>query len=591
MKFPTVTHAGQTVGLLLLEPDWGAPPRITHRYDTLIGEGRTSREERRPERAGLQLSSLRWRLLLQGSEADDWRKGLAALGNLPVAVPLWVDALPVADWGSRIYEPQKVLNFDRDTGAYAIYDAASLPGSPAHPLYAPLVLCRWKKRPPAVALSADRAEVEIELAELRAWEWRIGIHTYGAGWTAEPAWRSSPTEVSLHGLELLELNPQAPPALDRVNSQARWQQEGDFVFASRLDIRQALSWFAAMRGAHDSWSPVPAWLQPGPPGDGTPASYVARFASDELALTYVSGATATARIGFLQATSGSQPLPAEKHLYRLRYLHDTSNPELYTDWNAPLTLPEGTYLPAQIAHREIVRSLRPQDEQAELEIAHQPGSLLADWLLGRLFGLVTLTIWRCDPADPAGSRGAPLFEGHVKAVTPAGNTLRVTATLFGTLLERRVPGWVFGPRCNTWVFSPRCGLDEASHRSTGTISPGSLSDDGRTLTVSGVSGWGAPAPANWFAAGIIRTGTGRATQIATIVESTAASGGSLTLKLNRPFWADLISGGQTVQLVPGCDGQAGTCTNKFSNYLNFRGHPFIPNYLSTREVSRPKVGK
>ena len=592
MKFTNVTSGGQTFGLLLLEPNWSSKLQVALRYDTLIGEGRTSQEDRRPERGGPYLPSMRWHLTAIDTDADDWRKGLAALGNNQLAVPLWIDALPVADWSTRIFDPQKVINFDRDSGAYAIYDAGSLPGSPAYPLYAPLVLCRWKDRPPADAESTNRAEIDLDLAESRVWGWRVGVNTYGSSWTAEPNWTSPVKDVSELGLELLEINPQVAAALDRANATARWRQEAGFSFLDRLEIRQALSWFVAKAGARDSWTPLPAWFQPGTATTATPANYTARFASDTLTLTFTGNAIADATVGFLQEVAGSQSLAAEAWLYRLSYAQDTGNPELYTSWDAPLSAAEGTYQPSQISHREILRSLKPQDEKAEIQLAHAAGSLMADWLLGRLFGLVALTIWKCDPANPTGTRGTPQFEGYVKTVTPEGNTLNVVATLFGPLLERRVPGWVYGALCNTYVFSPSyCKLAEATYRSAGTCSAGNLSADGQTLAVQGVTGWGAPAAANWFANGILRTGSGRNTQIATIVESSVSSGGVVTVKLSRPIWADKITGGQAVQLVPGCDGQVSTCKTKFNNYANFRGMPFIPDFLATREVNTPSPKK
>ena len=160
MKFPVITAEGQTFGLLLIQPNWDSPIEVAHRCDTLIGEGRTSIEERRPESAATSLS-IKFHLTAADDEADDWRKGLAALGNNPVAIPLWPDARPVADWDNRIYDPQKVINFDPDTGDYAIYAASSLPGSPAYPLYAPLMLCRWTERPKASAQDETDSRLKV----------------------------------------------------------------------------------------------------------------------------------------------------------------------------------------------------------------------------------------------------------------------------------------------------------------------------------------------------------------------------------------------------------------------------------------------
>jgi len=588
MKFPVITAEGQTFGLLLIQPNWDSPVEIAHRCDTLIGEGRTSIEERRPESAATSLS-IKFHLTAADDEADDWRKGLAALGNNPVAIPLWPDARPVADWANRIYDPQKVINFDPDTGDYAIYDAGSLPGSPAYPLYAPLMLCRWTERPKASAQDETFCEVDLDLFEARPYDWRIGINSYGSTWGEEPDWTNPVDDTSTHGLELLQPNPVVAPLLDRTSSAARWQEDAGFTFADSLAIRQALTFFVAQKGSVLSFS-VPAWFQPGTATSGTPDTYTARFASDTLTLTYPDPAYATATIGFIQEVAGvTQSQPSKKFLFKFSYAQDPTNPECYTDWDAPLTIGSETYQPAQISCDQTQRSLKPQDEKAEVKMAYIAGSLSADWIPGRLFGVVTLTIWQCDPANP--SARTQIFTGFITQIAPEGNLLTITATLFGTLLDRRMPSWIYGPSCNTYVFSSLCGLLETAWRCSGTAAQADLSSDRLTLSVHSLSGPGSPTNANWFAGGILRTGSGRNIQVVTIVSSSYA-GGVLSLVLNRPLWADMISaGGQAVQLVPGCDGQASTCTTKFSNYANLRGMPFIPQFLAVHEVGAPPTSK
>ena len=189
---------------------------------------------------------------------------------------------------------------------------------------------------------------------------------------------------------------------------------------------------------------------------------------------------------------------------------------------------------------------------------------------------------------------ALLNRSIVAVAQPEGNTLKVTATLFGKLLEKRVPSDVFAVGCNASVFDARCGLDENSHQTTGTIHPANLGQDRFTLTVPNATGWGGPAyPANFFGPnGVLRTGSGRTRQIATILTS-ALNGGDLVLTLNRPLWSDLIdANGQAVQLLPGCGGQYKTdCTEKFNNAAHFRGFPFMPTYIdqtNTGGVPKPK---
>ena len=592
MLFPTASIGSLSFRLLLIRPDHqpsaGHHLDVSHRFDTIVGEGRTTIEERMPARRALLLTQI-CTLVLAGTAADDWRKGLAALGALPVGMPLWIDALPPARWSERIYDPQKIVGFDPATGAFTIYSGPDLPGSPTYPLYAPLLIGRWKKRPEAPALSGVVAQVDLTLKEASPWSCRIGIHATGTTWSPRPDWTKPPKDVSDYGLELIELGGATrEPALDRVNAAARWTQEGQFTFADRLAIRTALEYFQTMRGSWDTF-PVPAWFQPGAATDATPDSYTARFASDNLTLSYLSGACAQATIGFIQqiaTPSRAQNRPGEFYLYQLKYQHDTPNPELSTNCDQPLVLSEGTYQPLQVSHQDIRRSLKPQDDKATITAAYAAGSLMADWISGRLFGWVLLTIWKCDPDDPAGTRGAPIYTGFVTNVRPDGNKLTIEATLFGSLLKARAPGDVFGPQCNTYVFSPRCGLSEASLRSTGTATRAHLGADLRTLTISDATGTGGPTyAAQYFAKGILRTGSGRATQIATIVSSDMVAG-ALQIKTARPLWSDLIaSGGQALQLVPGCDGQYSTCGTKFANTDNFRGFPFIPDYIETPAVA------
>ncbi len=601
MLFREHTLGSLALRLLLIRPDHDAsrPIKVTHRFDTEIGEGQTTIEERSAGRAALLLSQS-FTLTLHGNSADDFRKGIAALEARLIGVPLWVDALPVARWSERIYDAQQVINFNPASGDYVIIAAADLPGvmgSLTHPLLAPLLIGRWKERPSVQAATNTVGTVEVTIDEASPWSCRIGIHAHGSSWSAVPDYRQPTKDVSVYGLETIALGGAArEPRLDRVNAAARWSQEASFTFPDRLAIRDALTWFVAHRGATSSWGPVPAWFQPGADTAATPDNYTARFASDSLSLSYVSGAVATANIGFIQEvdTGGrSQSVATEVYLYTFTYQHDAAHPERYTNWDAPLTAGGATFAPEQCVHDEMLLSLRPQDVKAELSLAYLPGTLMADWLVGRLFGRVRLTVETCDPTNVGGTRSV-VFDGFVRNVLPNGNTLKISATLFGRLLEKRVPSDVFASRCNAFVFDARCGLSEDDHDTTGTISPGDLAADRFTLTVRSPSGWGgSPWSDNFFGPnGVLRTGSGRTSIVATILSS-AMAGSDLVLKLNRPLWPDLIAPGQSVQLLPGCDGQYATaCGAKFSNQAQFRGFPFMPDYIEqSSTVSTPKPKK
>jgi hypothetical protein len=580
VKFTAITVNGLTFQLLLIPPHWreDQPCVVDHRWATLIEEGRTSIEERRPQYGALRLT-LKTELEAYDAAADDWRKGVSALGTQMVGVPLWPDVQLAANWADRKYEAQYVVNYDDETDAFEIYAKADLPDEPPYPYIAPLLIGRWTERPTATAVGVAAATIPIEIQEMSPWAFRIGINTLGDAWTAEPNVIDSVRDTSYYPVSLIQVSQAREAAIDEMNLAPRWKQEGDFTFCSAEDIRTALSWFCAQQGALGSWAPVPAWFQPGEATTATPDSYTARFASDTLSLTYKSGDAATSTITFLQeiALTGGrvQALAAKIYLYSLSYQPDPDNPELYTNFDSPVTAPEGTYQPGQVAHQSLRLSLQPQNEKASLQIARIEGSLMADWLLGRLYYPVTLTIWETDPAGVEGR--VMLFQGIVREVTPSA-PLTISASLFGGALQRKLPGWTFDKNCNVLLFSAPCALIEADFSSSGTMSAGDVSADQRTVTVHGVTGYGGPGYANnLFASGVLRTGTGRNAIQVTILSS-VMSGGNLVLTTARPVWADKISPGQAVTLLPGCDGQESTC-KALGNYIHFRGMQFIPNFL------------
>lgn len=603
MLFPSATVGDLQLRLLLIPPDFqpeaGRGIEISHTFNTLVGESRTSVEERRPGRRALLVTQTCTLFLRTASIADDWRKGLGALGAMPVGIPLWVDALPPGQWDHRIYDAGKIVGFDPESGAASIYDGPALPEPATYPLYAPLLIGRWSERPPAETVTDEVGFVRVAIREASPWSCRIRPRAHASGWIATPEFPLR--DISDYGLEAETISAAREPILDRTNAAPRWRAEGEFLFNGRLAIRQALGHFDTMQGALHAWAGLPAWFQPGADTDATPDTLTARFATDTLTLAFDAGHVARATIGFIQeieTPARVQTHTGEFHLYELTYQHDSSNPERFTDCDEPLVVDALIYQPRQVAHREIRRSLKPQDDKATLRLAYSPGSLADDWQRARLFGWVLLTIWKCDPDDPAGTRGAPLYTGFVTSVSPSGNVLTLEASLFGRLLKERAPGAVFGRQCSTHLFSAKCGLIEGDYDSEGTVSSFDLSADGLVLTVHDVTGWLPPEPEegaeppDWFAHGLLRTGSGRGRIVVTILSSTI-DGTTVVVKVARPLYADmLLSSGQAVTLLPGCGRQyVSDCIGKFSNGINFRGEPFMPEFIKQSSPDAPKTPK
>jgi uncharacterized phage protein (TIGR02218 family) len=592
MKFPTASVGALNFRLLLVQPNWRSPIVVDHRFPTMITESRLSIEERRSIATTMRLT-LKCELQPYGTASDDWRKGVYELGTELVGAPLWCDVRTPDQWANRIYSPGYVVNFDPDSDAFQIMTAASVPVYPLLPTYpylAPLILGRWANRPDANAIAADNATVALELVEASPIAFAIAaMPNADQTWLQNPNWFDNIVDTSSLALEQLVLNQTREPALDGVDAEPRWIQKGNFTFSSTAEITAALSLFQNSLGA---WGPftVPVWFQPGAATPETPANYSGRFNSDTLTLNYENCDSATSTIAFIQEATGPvQITSATFWMFEFIYQWDPTHPELWTDCDAGLFATEGTYKPAQIGFSNLRLSLQPQSESAEFDMALSSSSLMSDWLLSRLYGSVSVNIWR---GQGGGSR-TKMFSGIVTKVRPNGAKITVSASLFGGALGKQFPSYSFQSRCNVRLCSTRCGLTEASVQSTGTIAAADIDSTGQVVTIHGLTGFGGPTyPANWFApGGKFRTGTLRKKAVVSIVSSTATAGGLLTVHLARPLWSGLVLGSQAVTLIPSCDGQASTCSTKLNNYVNFRGMQFIPNFLQQVVPGQPPTAK
>jgi uncharacterized phage protein (TIGR02218 family) len=80
---------------------------------------------------------------------------------------------------------------------------------------------------------------------------------------------------------------------------------------------------------------------------------------------------------------------------------------------------------------------------------------------------------------------------------------------------------------------------------------------------------------DWFLQGVLAIRSGRASGLAGNIRGQEQRGGRLHISL----WNGLTvepAPGDAARLEVGCDRRAGTCREKFGNFMNFRGFPHIP---------------
>ena len=167
-------------------------------------------------------------------------------------------------------------------------------------------------------------------------------------------------------------------------------------------------------------------------------------------------------------------------------------------------------------------------------------------------------------ATPGGAvvDGMMMFRGRVSTVDMVGRTsatLTVSSDLI--ILDQDMPRNLYSATCNHTLYDSGCTLARASFGTTGAV--------GASSTIALINWTGALAA---HAQGAIIFSSGVNANVRATVSS-AVAGVSLSLIRSLPSTpgvADIFT------VYFGCDHTAATCTARFANLANFRGHPFVP---------------
>lgn len=110
------------------------------------------------------------------------------------------------------------------------------------------------------------------------------------------------------------------------------------------------------------------------------------------------------------------------------------------------------------------------------------------------------------------------------------------------------------------------GFSGRAAKATRTVSTAS----GSTITFASES-----APTGFYKYGIVRFTSGLNNGLEAEIKTHTLSGGAAVIELRSPF-PFVVSGGDTAELVVGCDRTRATCISKFANVAKFHGEPLLP---------------
>lgn len=289
-------------------------------------------------------------------------------------------------------------------------------------------------------------------------------------------------------------------------------------------------------------------------------------------------------------------LPTRCWLYEFTWtLGGVTTAEHATSYESDLTYGGHTYTSRNVNHGEVKQSLALDADYVEITAEMWTGSLLAKLAVMRCEAPLMVTVYSATVAAEVVSNMTAVYKGEATEVGVSGRVLKGKVVSGGSMWDRVVPRFMLQRACNHTVFDTGCGIPWGWFGFYATIqSVGSegypfefvLEDLTRALFDMPL------ITAGYFAGGQILLNSGTSTiQVRGIVASTEAVDGVLTVTLDRdphPF----PTVGASVTIWPGCDGNYVTCREKFNNFLNFGGHPFLPagNPSAVRPPSGSSTG-
>jgi uncharacterized phage protein (TIGR02218 family) len=152
-----------------------------------------------------------------------------------------------------------------------------------------------------------------------------------------------------------------------------------------------------------------------------------------------------------------------------------------------------------------------------------------------------------------------IFDGEILDVTFQDNQANAIVESKTNVFRNKIPKILYQSYCNWTAFDTGCTLLEASYLVEAVVESKDKSD----LVSSTFDAYDDV----YFTGGHVRYDT----DIRFITKHTGS-----TLSLQAPFDSK-VAVGSTIKAYPGCDRSCDTCKNKFNNFSNFVGFPYIPN--------------
>lgn len=153
--------------------------------------------------------------------------------------------------------------------------------------------------------------------------------------------------------------------------------------------------------------------------------------------------------------------------------------------------------------------------------------------------------------------------GEISQLSRTSCTFTVHDMMY--LMNLQTPRNLMSSGCRHALFDAGCTLNKASFVQTRTVAGGS---GGLTINLDSAL----PNASPYYQQGYVTFTSGQNSGITRSIRTQPATT-QLFMSGLFPF---AIEAGASMQIYPGCDKTAATCTNRFSNIIHFAGFPFVP---------------
>jgi uncharacterized phage protein (TIGR02218 family) len=237
----------------------------------------------------------------------------------------------------------------------------------------------------------------------------------------------------------------------------------------------------------------------------------------------------------------------------------------FTDHNQPLAFDGTSYIPDSGASGSAMSaSADLAVDSSDIEGALSAAALSSGDLAAGRYDGAGVEVFRVNWA--ATDQRVLLKAGVIGEVRQIGNAFRAELRGLSHHLGQTV-GRVYQRLCDVNLGSSDCGVDlsDPQYKTTAVVT--ALRDE-QSFIASGFSAFAD----NWFALGVLTWTTGENAGLSAHIKDQTMSG---AISLWLPA-GGAVAIGDGFTATAGCDKRHQTCRDKFSNAINFRGHPFMP---------------